>query len=31
MMETVGQVSGVVGAIGLFMLIFGLVGRKAQA
>ena len=28
LMETVGQVVGVVGAIGLVMLMFGLVGRK---
>jgi multidrug resistance efflux pump len=31
LMQIVGQVSGVVGAIGLFMLIFGLAGRKASA
>ena len=31
LMETVGQVSGVVGALGLVMLVFGLVGRKVQA
>jgi hypothetical protein len=29
LMEIVGQVSGVVGALGLVMLAFGLVGRKA--
>ena len=28
LMQTVGQVAGVVGAIGLVMLMFGLVGRK---
>ena len=28
LMQTVGQVSGVVGAIGLVMLLFGLVGKK---
>lgn len=31
LMETAGQVSGVVGALGLVMLVFGLVGRKVQA
>jgi hypothetical protein len=31
LMQTVGQVSGVVGALGLVMLVFGLVGRKVQA
>ena len=30
LMETVGQVSGVVGALGLVMMAFGLVGRKVQ-
>jgi hypothetical protein len=29
LMQTVGQVSGVVGALGLVMLAYGLVGRKA--
>ena len=28
LMQTVGQVSGVVGAIGLFMLVFGLIWKK---
>ena len=28
LMQTVGQVAGVVGAIGLVMLVFGLVGKK---
>ena len=28
LMATVGQVSGVVSAIGIIMIIFGLVGRK---
>jgi hypothetical protein len=28
MMQTVGEVSGVVGAIGLVMAVFGLIGRK---
>jgi hypothetical protein len=28
LMQTVGQVSGVVGGIGLVMLVIGLVGRK---
>jgi hypothetical protein len=28
LMQTVGQVSGVVGALGLVMLIFGLIGKK---
>jgi hypothetical protein len=28
MMQTVGQVSGVVGGIGLVMLIFGFAGKK---
>jgi predicted permease len=28
LMQTVGQVAGVVGAIGLVMLIFGLIGKK---
>ena len=28
LMQTVGQVSGVVGAIGLVMLLFGLIGKK---
>ena len=28
LMEIVGQVSGVVSAIGIIMIIFGLVGRK---
>jgi hypothetical protein len=28
LMQTVGQVSGVVGAIGFIMLVFGLVGKK---
>ncbi len=30
MMQTVGQVSGVVGAIGLVMLIFGFVGKNKR-
>lgn len=30
MMQTVGQVSGVVGGIGVVMLIFGFVGKKKQ-
>jgi hypothetical protein len=29
LMQTVGQVSGVVGALGLFMLVFGLIGKKS--
>jgi hypothetical protein len=29
LMQTVGQVAGVVGALGLVMLAYGLVGRKA--
>ena len=29
LMQTVGQVSGAVGAIALVMLIFGLIGKKA--
>jgi hypothetical protein len=29
MLRTVGQVSGFVGALGLFMAVFGLIGRKA--
>jgi len=29
LMQTVGQVSGVVGGIGLVMLIFGLIGKKS--
>jgi hypothetical protein len=28
LMQIVGQVSGVVGAIGLMMLIFGMIGKK---
>jgi hypothetical protein len=28
MMQTVGQVSGVVGVLGLVLLVFGLIGRK---
>ena len=28
LMQTVGQVSGVVGAIGLVIVVFGLVGKK---
>ena len=28
LMQTVGQVAGVVGAIGLVMLVFGLIGRR---
>ena len=28
MMQTVGEVSGVVGAIGLVMAVFGLIGKK---
>jgi hypothetical protein len=28
LMQTVGQVSGAVGAIGLVMLLFGLAGKK---
>jgi hypothetical protein len=31
LMQTVGQVSGVVGGIGIVMLVFGLIGRKVQA
>lgn len=31
LMQTVGQVSGVVGALGLVMLVFGLIGRKVRA
>jgi hypothetical protein len=31
LMQTVGQVSGLVGALGLVMLVFGLIGRKIQA
>ncbi len=29
MMQTVGQVSGVVGAIALVMIVMGLIGKKA--
>jgi hypothetical protein len=29
LMQTVGQVSGVVGAIAVLMIIFGLIGKKA--
>lgn len=29
LMQTLGQVSGVVGAIALVMIVFGLVGKKA--
>lgn len=29
MMETVGQVSGVVGVLGIVMFIFGLIGKKS--
>jgi hypothetical protein len=29
LMQTVGEVSGVVGAIALVMLVFGFIGRKA--
>ena len=29
MMQTVGQVSGVAGAIGLVMIVFGLIGKRA--
>ena len=29
LMQTVGQVAGVAGAIGLFMFIFGLIGKKS--
>ena len=31
LMQTVGQVSGAVGGIGLVMIIFGLIGRKSAA
>ena len=31
MMQTVGEVSGVVGAIGVVMAVFGLIGKKTQA
>ncbi len=31
LMRTVGQVSGVVGAIGVLMLVFGLIGRHSSA
>lgn len=31
LMQTVGQVSGVVGGIGLVMMVFGLIGRKVEA
>jgi hypothetical protein len=31
MMKTVGQVSGGVGALGLVLAVFGLIGRKAPA
>lgn len=31
LMQTVGQVSGVVGALGLVMIVFGLIGRKSAA
>ena len=31
LMRTVGQVSGAVGGIGVVMLIFGLIGRRANA
>ncbi len=30
-MQTVGQVAGVVGGISLVMIVFGLIGKKAQA
>jgi hypothetical protein len=30
-MQTVGQVSGVVGGISIVMIIAGLIGRKVQA
>ncbi len=30
LMETVGQVSGVVGGIAIVMMIFGLIGKKTQ-
>jgi len=30
MLETVGQVSGVVGGIAVVMILFGLIGRKAN-
>lgn len=29
MMQTVGQVSGVAGAIGFVMIVFGLIGKRA--
>lgn len=31
LMQIVGQVSGVVGGIGLVMMVFGLIGRRVQA
>jgi hypothetical protein len=31
LMRTVGQVSGAVGGLGLFLAIFGLIGRRSQA
>lgn len=31
LMQTVGQVSGVVAGLGFVMLVFGLIGRKVQA
>jgi hypothetical protein len=30
LMQTVGQVAGIVGGIGIVMLAFGLIGRKIQ-
>lgn len=30
LMQVVGQVSGVVGGIGAFMVLFGLIGKKGQ-
>jgi hypothetical protein len=31
LMRTVGQISGAVGALGLVMLVFGLIGRRQSA
>jgi hypothetical protein len=31
LMRTVGQVSGAVGGIGLFLIVFGLIGRRSRA
>jgi hypothetical protein len=31
LMRTIGEVSGAVGGVSLVMIVFGLIGRKAQA